>query len=393
MNKLHALYEQYLQSNKKDNSFNDFFNAPTNTAYIIRHVNDPRSEDRQTLLHLAINNDDSATVDLLLKFKVNVNTLDKWGKSPIYRAAEGDKINKSIAKKLIENGANINEKDALRATALHWSVLAGNLQKTQDLLELGADINVVNRNLETPLRWALTRDIHQSEDRIQQKMVQLLFQKGPIICQDFTGIKISPGLTDNILVIGSTKLKDISPVMEPVTRRTSGFENAITTIEEFDIAVKSGMSFDFKIIEKATQNNQHPELIKLHERAKFYRMANEGAGIPTIKQNIVHSIAMLWGLADHASKKSIETKILSLPDEIQDLVIDESIAQCDHIPELKHSFIHNLAELWMIANEQNKKYIEIKISASPNAADLLNLFSEEKKIILELNSQKKNRAV
>lgn len=393
MNKLHQLYELYLQSNKRDTGFLDFFNASTNSTFISRHINEPRSEDRQTLLHLAVNNDDIATIDLLFKFKADINSLDKWGKTPTYRGLEGDKINIPLVKKLIDHGGNINEKDALRATALHWSVLAGNLKKTEDLLSLGADVNVMNRNLETPLRWALTREIHMSEDHIQQKMIYLLFHKSPIISQDFTGIKISPGLTDNIIVIGSTKLKDISPVMENITRQMYGFENAITSVDEFDAAVKANIPFNYQKIEQATQNSNHPEVHQLYERAKFYHMADNGAGIPIIKHDIVHSIAMLWVLADPTTKKSIESKILSLPDELQDLVIDESIAESDRIPELKRTFAHNLAELWTMTSELNQKYIELKISSSPSAGDLQNLFSEEKKLILEFKSLKKNRNI
>lgn len=391
MNKLHQLYELYLQANKKDTSFIEFFNDPTDTAYVSRHINEPREEDRQTLLHLAVTNEDIETVDLLFKFNADITLLDKWGKTPMYRGLEGDKINLPLVKKLIEHGGNINEKDALRATALHWSVLAGNLHKTEDLINLGADVNVVNRNLETPLRWALTRNLHISEDHIQQKMINLLFHICPVISQDFTGIPVPRGITNNVIVIGSTKLKDISPVAESITRHVSGFEQAITNIEELDEAVKANIEFDFQKIEQATQQSNNPEIRKLYDRAKFYRMANEGAGISEIKQGLIHNIVMLWVLADPSSKKTIESKILSLPSEIQDLVIDESIAEFDRIPELKRAFAHNLAELWTVTNEANKKYIELKISSTPHAGDLLNLFGEEQKIILEFKSQKKSR--
>lgn len=389
MNKLHQLYETYLQSNKTDPGFRDFFNASTNSAYIERHINEQRSEDQQTLLHLAVTQDDIETVELLLALNADVNQLDKWGKKPVYRGLEGDHINIPLVKKLIAHGANVNEKDALRATALHWSVLAGNLQKTDDLLSLGADVNMINRNIETPLRWAFTRELHNSEDHIQQKMIHLLLHKSPIISQDFTGIRVPQGLTDNIIVIGSTKLKDISPIMEGLTRKVPGFERAITNTDEFDAAVKAGVIFDFEQLERVTKDSTLPDVQKLYERVKFYRMANEGAGIPEIKQNLVQSIAMLWVLADPGSKKSIEAKIIAMPDALQDLVIDESIAEFDKIPELRHSLAHNLAELWTISNENNKKYIELKISAT---ADLLHMFSEEKKIIQQFKSQKKNRA-
>lgn len=392
MNKLIQLYDQYLQSNKNDTSFIDFFSPSTNLVYIERHINEPRKEDRQTLLHLAVINNDIKSVILLLQHKADVTVADKWGKTPLYRALEGEKIQLEIVKKLIEHGANINEKDPLRATALHWSVLAGNLQKTDTLLSLGADINSVNRNLETPLRWALTRDLHKSEDHIQQKMVLLLFRKSPVISQDFTGIKVSPGLTDNIIVIGSTKLKDISPIMENITRLVRGFEKAITSIEEFDEAVKEGIAFNYELIEKATMNSTIPEVIKLHERAKFYRMANEGTGIPEIKHNLVRNIVLLWLLADPSTRKAIERKILTLPNDIQDLVIDESIENYQKIPELRPTLVHSLAELWTMSNEPNKKYIELKISTSPQGDDFLNLFNEDKKLILELKSQKKSRA-
>lgn len=386
------LYDQYLQSNKQDTKFIDFFTPSTNAVYIERHINEPRGEDRQTVLHLAVINNDIQSVKLLLQHKADVTLPDKWGKTPIYRALEGEKIQLEMVKKLIEHGANINEKDALRATALHWSVLAGNLQKTDALLSLGADINSVNRNLETPLRWALTREIHKSEEHIQQKMVMLLFRKSPVISQDFTGVKVPPGITDNIIVIGSTKLKDISPIMENITRNVRGFEKAITSIEEFDNAIKDGVRFNYEIIEKITTNSSIPEVAKLHERARFYRMANEGVGIPEIKHNLVRNIVLLWLLADPSTRKTIEQKILSLPNDIQDLVIDESIDNYERIPELRPTLIHSLAELWTMASEPNKKYIELKISTAPHGNDFLNLFNEDKKLILELKSQKKSRA-
>ncbi|CAG8546937.1 10860_t:CDS:1 [Paraglomus occultum] len=93
----------------------------------------------------------------------------------IFEAAEENEA--EIIQKLVESGADVDSIDEQGNTALHYSVMKGNLEATKKLLELGIEANVKNEDGETPLHIAAKLDDEYEEDVIL-KISTALLEKG-----------------------------------------------------------------------------------------------------------------------------------------------------------------------------------------------------------------------
>ena len=67
-------------------------------------------------------------------------------------AARHNSVN--VARILIDGGADINAKDRIGATPLHWAARANSLDIARLLIDKGADIEAKNNRDGTPLHWA-----------------------------------------------------------------------------------------------------------------------------------------------------------------------------------------------------------------------------------------------
>ncbi|BDA40453.1 Acyl-CoA-binding domain-containing protein 6 [Coccomyxa sp. Obi] len=70
-------------------------------------------------------------------------------------ASEGDT---SAVAFLLDNGADIDSRDAEGCTALHWAADRGSLEVTQLLLQRGAAVNAQDSDGQTPLHYAALND-------------------------------------------------------------------------------------------------------------------------------------------------------------------------------------------------------------------------------------------
>ena len=289
--KIHKLYLLYKTSGNKDKGILDFLKNPANKEFIA-----DLDKNNQTVLHLAAYDDKWELVYLLIELGADINARDKYNRTPLNYCIDCrnvNNINDSLIRLLIGRGANINETDARGYTSLHYAVLAGHLIKINKLLSLAADIDQMTNNLETPLKLALTRDIDNKD-----LVLQLLFKQSDIISQSFTNTSSQgvtniippPGLTDGVVVIGSTVWDPVLTKYVPITRATPGFENAITNVDEFrqaaeaaekefnesskiDIAAKR--RYNYKAIDVITRNRKDPEMQALHTVAAMFARRTE----------------------------------------------------------------------------------------------------------------------
>ncbi len=72
--------------------------------------------------------------------------------SSIWAAAKRNDI--QLLEKKITEGFDVNKKDYLQATPLHWAAAYGNTEAINFLLKNGADINIGDGKNSTPLHWA-----------------------------------------------------------------------------------------------------------------------------------------------------------------------------------------------------------------------------------------------
>lgn len=100
----------------------------------------------------AIQEGDLETVKKIVESGANVNERDILGYPPLNHAAACG--NKAIAEYLISKGADIHGKDKEEYTPLHMAAFFGAKDIAEILLREGADVNSLNKSRTTPLHSA-----------------------------------------------------------------------------------------------------------------------------------------------------------------------------------------------------------------------------------------------
>ncbi len=125
-----------------DNLFRSTVDDPLERAYFPRTVKaDPNSFRGATLLHVAVLNEDTATIDLLLARGANINSLGaNYGQSPLHLI-----IARHREPKVATGPAGMSQtKPAPPST----------LQMAEYLITKGADVNLKNAKGQTPMDLA-----------------------------------------------------------------------------------------------------------------------------------------------------------------------------------------------------------------------------------------------
>ena len=104
-------------------------------------------------IHDAAGAGDVAEVRRLIAEGADINEIERVGGMPLHAAALKGRL--EVAEVLIAEGASIDEPAGiLRATPLHMAAIGGNRDVAALLLAKGADINAHDATLITPLHWA-----------------------------------------------------------------------------------------------------------------------------------------------------------------------------------------------------------------------------------------------
>lgn len=125
------------------------------TAILRQHAaeaNRPES-DGTTALHWAVNRDDVAMVDLLLKAGADANATNRYDVAPLSLAAvNGSAV---VIEKLLAAGADANTRKPSGETVLMTAARSGGQNAVKVLLAHGADVNATEeRREQTALMWA-----------------------------------------------------------------------------------------------------------------------------------------------------------------------------------------------------------------------------------------------
>lgn len=103
-------------------------------------VNSPLDAEGRTALHLAVQKNDTAAMDKLLRVNANPNQQDKAGQSPLFAAIEAKNI--ATVRLLIDKGASFELRDDKKRTALDWAIEKEcDVEFIASLKNLGADPN------------------------------------------------------------------------------------------------------------------------------------------------------------------------------------------------------------------------------------------------------------
>ncbi len=317
MSEIHELYFSYVDSKKQDIRLILFIEKQEN-----QHEINAIDEHKRTVLHYAANDDDLDIIKLLLAKSAKTDLVDIDGNRPIHYSLYGKDINKAIYEEFIKNGSSrdeVNKIDLSGRNFLRQAVMSGSVQKVESLLAIGADVNLLDKWGTTPISIAISR---KDEDApIKTKLIfqysTMVILKTPVIADDTTKIDLPLGLTEGVIVIGSTHNE------KPVDRTMPAYVNAITNVKEFDAAVEYGAKFNYRQLAIYTkklinENRGNEELSRFYERLKVYISVER---THDLKSTIIYSLAKSWVFSQDPKKKStIENDIKKLPSELQSLL-------------------------------------------------------------------------
>ncbi|WP_300370244.1 ankyrin repeat domain-containing protein [Brachyspira sp.] len=114
--------------------------------------------DGSMAIHMASANGNNEVVKILLdKDPTTINDVDNRGNTPLHWATMKDKP--ETVKLLMENGADIEAKDADGWTPLHYAAAFSSLQTVQILVDLGADKESKTKDGNNPIYYARRDDV------------------------------------------------------------------------------------------------------------------------------------------------------------------------------------------------------------------------------------------
>lgn len=140
---------------------------------------DARDKDGNLPLHRASMRGASDVLEILISHGASVKEKNKKGLKPLELACDWDNFRvikcllehgaaadvealstaaeycrKETMELLIRHGAQVNAKDRIGSTALHYAARKGNMEAVRILIDNGADCNVPDRKGITPFQWA-----------------------------------------------------------------------------------------------------------------------------------------------------------------------------------------------------------------------------------------------
>lgn len=133
------------------------------------------TESKVRVVQKAILKGDLKAIDDLLANEIDVSyrtEVEDWNLLHLALQSLVTKPKLEVVQHLIDRNVDVNAKDGIGCTPLHYAVRARHLESARVLLESGSEVNVTNLDGYSPLRWA---DHGRSKNL---EMIELLLQHG-----------------------------------------------------------------------------------------------------------------------------------------------------------------------------------------------------------------------
>ncbi|KAM4687735.1 ankyrin repeat and SOCS box protein 10 isoform 2-T2 [Discoglossus pictus] len=181
------------------------------------HVNSQSEDEEETPLHVAARHGLHELVDLYLRYGASVNKKDLNGLTPLCAACNQPQSPQDIERyyqvcqNLIQNGANIRERDHDQQSPLHLACKNANPHVVDMLLDHGAEVNTMSYSGNTALQNILQVTAYKLENH-PELIVRSLLNHGAVRVWPGSLIKVlryccSSPRTVEVLLNSYTKVK------------------------------------------------------------------------------------------------------------------------------------------------------------------------------------------
>lgn len=246
------------------------------------------TERKKTLLHMALERNDTATALALIRKGARCDIIDTDDFTAVDLAALFRNLEVLLALKNHPNSGFDPNRFSDGAPPFYRAVKIGDKDLIEFWLKLGADVhsiitNEITSETDTILKAA---DKEVSEDYIFN--MRLLLKWGIGFKNDFTGVRLFDEITEGCIILNSYQDD------KPITRQTPGCQNAYTNLAELKEAINTGKKIN--IMCKTSVFEQHlsdPDVYNV------YKLLNSTS--TTLKNKL------LFFINDHPEKiKSLE---------------------------------------------------------------------------------------
>ena len=155
-----------------------------------------------TPLHSAARYSDEETVQFLISQGANIEATNNYGETPLLLVLSEAKMDvaKKIAfiKLLLTNKANINAKDNVDRTSLHWACIKGEIRLVELLLKNNLNLEATDKEGKTPLYHAAKEGYKEIVNLLTQWKNNISFFKNPTVINIRNNIPASSYTIDQI---------------------------------------------------------------------------------------------------------------------------------------------------------------------------------------------------